>query len=303
MDNAAKSVLFIVNPVAGRRLGVKSSDSLGARLLKEGFDVNIIETKCAGDATRIAREHCLSYDVIACTGGDGTLHEVVNGLMAHEQRPPLMYFPSGTMNVVAHNLGITGLPKAAAAKVLAGHPTPYDIGHFSSADGSLSRYFTFIATFGAFSSVSYSTSQGLKNTLGYFAYFLQGIKNLSELKSYNVNIRCNENNVSESVIFGAVTNSRSAGGVLRINSDNLRMDDGIFEVLFIKTPKNPFELERIIAMLLSGQYNDNYIRFYQTSNIAVSCENEIEWCLDGERGGAIKGAVVEVKSAALRIFC
>ncbi|MGI5898699.1 MAG: diacylglycerol/lipid kinase family protein [Christensenellales bacterium] len=304
---SGKRVLLIINPVAGRRLGIKSADEICAQLRAGGFAVDQVETAAAGDAVRISREGSHYYDIIACAGGDGTLHEVINGVMAEEgeKRPEIMYFPSGTTNVAATSMGLTGLPRSVISKVVNGAPRPYDIGSFTGAGQS--RHFTFMATFGAFSNVSYETSQNLKNILGYFAYLLQGIKNLAELKSYEVNIKCGDAKGdcyerADRIIFGNVSNSRSMAGIFKIEFESLRLDDGLFEAMFIKAPRNLLELERIISCLLAGQYDDEYISFYQASSISIRTPQEIEWGLDGEFAGIFSDVQVRALKGAVQIY-
>ncbi len=299
---SGKRALLIINPVAGRRLGLKGAGDICAQMRGEGFDVEKIETKAAGDAVRIARESSPYFDTIACAGGDGTLHEVINGIMGVEKRPAVMYFPTGTTNVAATSIGLTGSPKAVVSRVVKSAPKPYDIGIFTGAGQS--KYFTFMATFGAFSNVSYETSQNLKNILGYFAYLLQGIKNLSELRSYEVNIKCGDEDYEKAdrIIFGNVSNSRSVAGIFKIESQGLRLDDGLFEAMFIKAPRNLLELERIISCLLAGQYNDEYICFYQAPSISIRTPEEIEWGLDGEYAGVFSDVQIEALKGAVQIY-
>jgi YegS/Rv2252/BmrU family lipid kinase len=196
-----------------------------------------------------------------------------------ESRPPLGYIPSGTTNDLATSLELNnGIMKAAQA-IVSGAQYLYDIGSFND------RFFTYIAAFGAFTDVSYSTPQQTKNSLGHLAYILEGIKRLPEIRSYRLKIEYDGGVVEDDFVFGAVTNSTSMGGILKLSPDDVRLNDGLFEIILIKNPKNLLQLQRIVSGLLMQKYDDKDVLLLHSTKIRVTALNEIPWTLDGEDGG------------------
>ena len=128
------------------------------------------------DATRVTQARAGEFDRIVCAGGDGTLNEVVTGLMQSKVRPPLGYIPAGTTNDFATSLGIPKVPAEAAAIAAKDRLQALDIGRFNS------RYFNYIAAFGVFTEVSYATPQQTKNIFGRAAYIMQGVISLANIK-------------------------------------------------------------------------------------------------------------------------
>ena len=277
-----KKLMLIINPAAGRG-GYKLNlgDALNALDLG-GYRTTLYFTAGSGDATRMAAEHAADYDLVVCVGGDGTLSEVIGGLMRLDARPPLGYIPMGTANDVATTLG---LPKndtlAAAKRILSGTPHPYDVGGFGD-----EGYFSYIAAFGAFTEASYATPQQIKNALGHLAYVLEGVKSLGRLQPIHVRITADGEAFEEDYLFGAVTNTVSLGGVLRLDPSRVLLDDGMYELLLVKNPQNPAEAQAMLSALMLQNYDGPLVRMLRASDILFESNHEISWTIDGEFGGS-----------------
>ena len=284
-----KKVLFIVNPKSGK-------GSIRSKLLdivdifvKAEFDLTLYISQSAGDARAKAKEVGGRYELVICSGGDGTLDEVISGMMECEKRSAIGYIPCGSTNDFAHSLKIPTSMTKAAEHIAAWKEFPCDIGRFND------DYFVYIAAFGLFTDVSYETSQDVKNVLGHLAYILEGMKKLTEIKSYPMKVESEEMTVEGNFLFGMVTNSTSVGGFRNITGKHVHLDDGVFEVTLIKTPQNILELNEIIQAVIAGKSENNKY-FYQFRSKAVKfiSGDPVAWTLDGEFGGYHE--VVDVKN-------
>ena len=284
-----KKVLFIVNPKSGK-------GSIRSKLLdivdifvKAEFDLTLYISQSAGDARAKAKEVEGRYELVICSGGDGTLDEVISGMMECEKRSAIGYIPCGSTNDFAHSLKIPTSMTKAAEHIAAWKEFPCDIGRFND------DYFVYIAAFVLFTDVSYETSQDVKNVLGHLAYILEGMKKLTEIKSYPMKVESEEMTVEGNFLFGMVTNSTSVGGFRNITGKHVHLDDGVFEVTLIKTPQNILELNEIIQAVIAGKSENNKY-FYQFRSKAVKfiSGDPVAWTLDGEFGGYHE--VVDVKN-------
>ena len=240
------------------------------------------------------------YDLIACSGGDGTIDEVATGMMKRREMGkdvvPVGYIPAGTTNDFAKSLHIPRKPLAAADNAVKGVPFPCDIGKFNDS------VFVYIAAFGIFTDVSYETDQAVKNVLGHMAYILEGAKRIFNIPSYKIKVEHDGEVIEDEFIFGMVTNSRSVGGFSNMVGKNIVFDDGLFEVTLIKTPKNPIALQEIIAALLIEQVDTKHMYTFKTKKITFDSVEEIPWTLDGEFGGEQDYVEIENVQKAMEIM-
>lgn len=292
-----EKLLFIYNPHAGKELLKPKLSDIVDIFVKSGYEVVIYPTQAYRDAYRKVQE-CgdEEYSLVVCSGGDGTLDEVVSGMMAREKRIPIGYIPTGTTNDFANSLHIPRNLLEAADNAVNGKLFPCDVGGFN--DG----IFVYIAAFGLFTDVSYETKQELKNVLGHLAYVLEGTKRLFNVPSYRIKFTHDGECVEDEFIFGMVTNSRSVGGFRNMIGKNVVFDDGLFEVTLIKKPKNPLELQEIIAALLIEQVNTKYMYTFRTGEIIFESLEEIPWTLDGEYGGSHDEVVIKNYKQELQIM-
>lgn len=272
-------LLFVYNPNAGRGIVKNYLSAIIEIFCKAGYEVTVYATAKSGDAACIVENCGSKFDRIACCGGDGTLNEVTDGLMKLEHKPPCGYIPAGTVNDFAHSFNLPNKMVEAAKVVVEGKPFLYDIGSLNG------DYFDYIAAFGAFTEVSYETSQSSKNILGKLAYFFEGVKRLPSIRKYKVRIQVGDEIVEDEIIYGMITNSFTVGGFLSLFDESVELNDGKFEALFIKTPKNVIELQSIVNALLGNDTTCKYFYYYNVSDISISSDEAISWTVDGEFGG------------------
>lgn len=291
-----KKMLFIYNPNAGTGLlKPKLSDVLDI-FVKGGYEVTVYPTQRYHDALSKTISYEADYDLVVCSGGDGTLDEVVTGMAKRAKQVPIGYIPAGTTNDFANSLHISKDMLEAADTAANGVPFPCDVGVFND------DIFVYIAAFGLFTDVSYETKQSMKNVLGHLAYVLEGTKRIFNIPSYRIRVTYDDEVLEDEFVFGMVTNSRSVGGFKGIIGKDVVFDDGEFEVTLIKTPKNPIKLNEIIASLVIKQIDSAHMYSFRTGHIRFESVEEIPWTLDGEFGGEHDEVVIRNKKQGLRIM-
>ncbi len=292
-----KRLLFIYNPRAGKELLKPKLSDIVDIFVKSGYEVVIYPTQSYHDAYKKVRKYPVEdFDLVVCSGGDGTIDEVVTGMMKRSRRNPIGYIPTGTTNDFANSLHIPKDLLGAADNAVNGAVFPCDVGRFN--DGT----FVYIAAFGLFTDVSYETKQGMKNVLGHLAYVLEGTKRLFNMPSYRIKVTHDGEVIEDEFIYGMVTNSRSVGGFRNMVGKQVVFDDGLFEVTLIKTPKNPIALQEIIAALLIEQVDTKHMYTFKTGRIEFESLEEISWTLDGEYGGSHDKVVIENLNKQLQIM-
>ncbi|MCM1134263.1 MAG: YegS/Rv2252/BmrU family lipid kinase [Clostridium sp.] len=291
-----KKMLFIYNPRAGKAKIRSNLLDIIDIFAKAGYEVTAYPTQMKGDGIKAVKERKLGYyDIIACSGGDGTLDEVVSGMMQCDRRIPIGYVPAGTTNDFANSLRIPRDMIRAAQVIIEGKTFGCDIGAFND------DFFVYIAAFGLFTDVSYETPQDIKNVLGHMAYILEGMRRLSNMKSYQMRVESDQLSVEGEFLFGMITNSTSVGGFKRITGKYVQLDDGEFEVVLIKRPANAIELNLVMAALINRNVNIDCMYCFKTSSLKVTSEEEIAWTLDGEFGGKHREVDIKNKRQALEI--
>ena len=275
-----KKLMLIINPVAGK---ARYKDGFGdvMRLFSEGgYRTTVFFTEARGDATRFAEEYAPQFDLVACIGGDGTLSEVIAGLIQIPNPPPVGYIPLGSANDVASTLGLPKDTVEAAKLMMEGTPHPIDIGGFQD-----NEYFTYVAAFGAFTEVSYATPQNEKAALGYLAYMLHAAGALSKLESIHVRVDYEEGSVEGDVLYGGISNSTRVAGVVKLKKDLVSLSDGKFEVLLVPTPKSLAAFTRSAKGLLRQKYDGVNVILIQSADLTVTFDKPVAWTRDGEKGG------------------
>lgn len=271
-------VLLMVNPMAGRQKIRNELLYVVDTLTKAGYET-IIYTTQGKDATRdLLAEKDSQFDRVICCGGDGTFNEILSATMHWNKRPILGYIPAGTTNDFAAGLKLPSDIREAAMNIVRGTPHTVDAGLFNTS------YFSYVASFGAFTETSYSTPQNFKNALGHLAYILEGIKEIPAFTSYTVCVEADGQIYKDSYIFGAVSNARSVGGILKISDSLVDLNDGVFEVMMIKMPKTLMDLSAIVTSLTSLnplKYDPSMFLFLQTKELKITFEQEMVWSLDG----------------------
>lgn len=293
-----KKALMIVNPTAGKQTVKGQMFSIIENMCNNGYMPTVLTTGAKGDATAFVKKYGRNYDMVLCCGGDGTLNETVTGVMAMDKNLPIGYIPCGSTNDMANNLGIPKTVKKAAVAVIEGDPCYHDIGKFGDI-----AYFTYIASFGAFTKVSYSTPQSAKNVLGHFAYVLSGAMELGNIKSYHTKITCDQGVIEDDFIYVSVSNTRSFAGLFSFPNDEVSFNDGMFEILLIKTPKNVLDVSSIIHNISTRKFGeDKNMVLLHTNKVKVETEQEIVWTIDGESSPEIKEVDIEVIPDRIQIY-
>ena len=275
----SKKLLFIVNPRAGRAKSRSPLFDAAAIYSEAGYLVSIRITRRRGDATRLVEQYGAEYDLIVCHGGDGTLNETINGLMAlpAEKRPQVSYLPGGSTNDFAASLSISSEPAVAAESAMRMLPHKLDVGKFDR------RHFVYVASFGAFTKTSYRVPQDIKNVFGHFAYILEGVRDLDTLRPYRMTLTADGEVFDGEYLFGAVSNSTSIAGMMKLSPDDVGFNDGVFELLLVPVPKSPAQLQSLTHALMYQEYgNSGGLIFRHVHNVTAETEDNIPWSLDGE---------------------
>ncbi|NLL45224.1 MAG: YegS/Rv2252/BmrU family lipid kinase [Clostridiales bacterium] len=291
-----QKILLIANPMAGMRKVQRMLPKVIKLFENNGYEVQYYETKSRGDGTDAVIRYADSCDLVVSAGGDGTLNETVTGLMSLDNRPALGYIPAGSTNDFATSLGLPSDIMKAAKNVVEGSPRLLDIGKINE------RYFSYVASFGAFTDASYSTPQNLKNTLGHLAYVLEGVKELPNIRPRHIKLVSDGEVYEDEWLFGSISNSTSLGGIVRLNAGLVDFSDGLFEVMLIKNPKNAIEVSKILISLQSRKYDEDFITFFRTSDISITTDGETPWSLDGEYYAGSESIAVKNIHHAIRFI-
>ena len=274
-----KKLLFVFNPKSGMGLIKNHLLDIIDIMVKAGYEPTVYPTQARGDATRIVRETGANYERIVCSGGDGTLDEVVTGMREGNIEVPLGYIPAGSTNDFARTLGIPNDMVKAAQIAVGDHAFACDVGQFND------DTFIYIAGFGIFTEISYDTPQELKNVLGHAAYILSAAQSLASIPNYMMQIDVNGELIEDRFIYGMITNSVSVGGFKGLTGKDIQLDDGEFEMTFIKYPANPIELNEIITYLTGIISETRMVYNCKADSVRVRSIESIPWTLDGEFGG------------------
>ncbi|MBQ7923044.1 MAG: YegS/Rv2252/BmrU family lipid kinase [Clostridia bacterium] len=272
-----KQLLLILNPASGTRKAAKNLSEIISVFNRAEYDTHVYVTACRGDAVKAVQQFGTAADLIVCCGGDGTLNETVTGMIRGGFDIPIGYIPSGSTNDFANSLHLSGNVVEAAQQIVSGTPAVYDVGRFGE------RYFTYIASFGVFTKTSYTTPQNIKNALGHMAYLLEGIQELSGIRAEHIRMELDGETIEDDYLFGAVCNSTSVGGILKLKPDMVDMADGKFEILLVRAPRDAIELHECVMALRGQTYNCGMITFRSAGTVCAAGNPEMPWSLDGER--------------------
>ena len=272
-----KKMLFVMNPYSGMRRASKYLADIIALYNRSGYEVTVHMTGGQGDATQVVESRAKDMDIVVCCGGDGTFNETISGLLRAGADVPVGYIPAGSTNDFASSLKLPTNIMQAALDGVEGEPVAYDVGKFGD------RYFSYVASFGAFTRASYSTPQSVKNALGHTAYVLEGINELSQIKNEHVRMEIDGQVIEDDFLFGAISNSTSVGGILTLSPEIVDMADGQMEVLLVRAPRNLTEITECIQAVQSQKYNCSMITFQSARHVRIYADPQMPWTLDGER--------------------
>ena len=273
-----KKMLFLMNPNAGQRRANRHLAEILTIFNQAGWDVTVRMTEGPGSGAQTVRRLAPESELVVCCGGDGTFNEAMSGVLQSGVDVPLGYIPSGSTNDFASSLKLPANVLDAARAIVEGEPEYYDVGRFGD------RYFSYVASFGAFTRASYATPQSVKNALGHTAYLLEGIQELSQIRKEHVRLELEDGQVVEDdFIFGAISNSTSVGGILTLDPKQVDMRDGLFELLLVRAPGDLLEISECIRALQTQKYNCRMITFLSTKKVEITASPDLNWTLDGEK--------------------
>ncbi len=273
-----KKLLLILNPCSGKKKASHALADVVNVFNRGGYDVTVYITAARGDATNVVAQRAPEFDLVVCAGGDGTFNETISGLLAGGHDTPIGYLPAGSTNDFASSLHLSKNLVEAARDIVEGTPRRLDVGRFND------RYFSYVASFGAFTRASYATSQNVKNALGHLAYILSGIKELAYIRSRRLRFTLDDGRVLEDeYIFGAISNSTSVAGILTLSEDLVDMNDGVFELLLVRKPENLLELNDCVLALTTQDYHTPMLTFTSARSVEIEAPEDMDWTLDGER--------------------
>lgn len=294
-----QTVLFVYNPRSGIQAGVQTVPKRLNEILSFytslNLDVICHPTLSRGDCCETVKRLANSVDRVIISGGDGTHNEAVNGLISCGCKKTYGYIPSGSTNDFSHSLGIPTHISEAAKCAVSGQPFEYDIGMMNG------RCFTYVAGFGAFTDVTYTTPQQQKNALGYVAYLIAGAASLPNIVPYHVKYTSPVKSGEGDYVLGLVTNTLQVGGMKNLLPHDIALDDGLFEVLLVKNPKNPIELNKILVSAVKHDFSADCFEYFKTPSITVESAEPLAWTLDGENGGSHTTTEIKCLNRALSI--
>lgn len=294
-----RKLLFIVNPRAGKTKSRAPLFDAVTIFSEAGYLVRVAQTRRRGDAAELAERFGADYDLVACHGGDGTLNETVNGIMRlpKEKRPPLSYLPGGSTNDFAASLSIPSDPARAAQSAMRLQPRELDVGVFNE------RNFVYVASFGAFTRTAYTVPQDIKNMFGHFAYLLEGVKDLETLCPYPMKITADGEVFDGEYLFGAVCNSTSIAGLMKLSPEAVDLADGRFELMLVPVPKTPMQLQRTIRAIIYEEYEtNNALIFRHVRRVTAENDGSIPWTLDGEYAPGAPTIEIGIEDNGIRMM-
>ena len=295
-----KKLLMVFNPKAGKNSTREKHDDILRVFREYGLEVTEKTTTCVGDATEIVKHNHKGHAAIICCGGDGTFNEVINGVMASGADIPIMYIPMGSTNDLANTVGVTKDLNSQVELFLNGSIKGYDVGSFND------TYFTYVASFGVGTDVSYMTSQKMKNILGHAAYILNGFvfnlpHQIKNLKPHHMVIEYDGGVIDDDFFFGAISNTNEVAGLFKFDNCDVKLNDGLFEVILVRKLKNVPDAFYLLKKIRDQDYDGDRIITFKTSKMKMICDEELAWTLDGEFGGKHSIVNIGIEPSAVKI--
>lgn len=291
-----KKALLIVNPCSGKNSSRASAEEIIEKFEDSDFEFTVRETTCQGDATNIVKNELADHDLVICCGGDGTLNETINGVMDMPRRAPIGYIPAGTTNDIANSVSIPTELEKAADLIKNGEPNDYDIGLFNN------RYYSYVASFGAFSAASYVTSQKMKNLFGRAAYITAGVADLKNVHNIKMRVEYDGGVIEGKFVFGTVSNSLSVGGFIKLPDGQVKFNDGKFEVILVKDC-TPLNILSLMYKTIYQKYDNKQVIMFSTNKIKITAlEEDVPWTIDGEYAGAHREVRINVLERAVELY-
>ena len=291
-----KKLLLLINPITAKKtLGTNLTDVID-RLMKGGYEVTVHVTQRKGETKEVAKNRGEEFDTIVCVGGDGTLNDTVSGILKLEKKPKIGYIPAGTTNDFASSWGIPKKPLEAVKKIVSTKPRKIDVCFFGN------RPFVYVSAFGAFTEVSYSTPQPLKNALGHTAYIFEGITSITSIRPTKMTVEYDGGSVSGEFLYGMIANTKSVGGFELKTKDEISISDGLMELILVHKPHKSMDTPKMLAAVLAQDVKSDYITYVHTKHVAFKSETAIPWTVDGEFGGKLKSGKAGIIKHAIEMY-
>lgn len=291
-----KKMLFVMNPCAGLKKANRYLADIVSIFNRADYDVSVYITEKQGDAAKVVTQQAEKLDAVVCCGGDGTFNETMSGVLAAGVMLPIGYIPAGSTNDFANSLKLPTDVLEAARNIVQGKPVTYDVGLFED------RYFSYVASFGAFTRASYATPQSVKNALGHTAYILSGIQELSQIRQIGAKLELDGTVLEGKFLFGAICNSTSVAGILTLDPSKVDMRDGQFEILLVRSPKDLAEVAECIQAFQNKTYDCKMVSFRSASSVKITMDEPVDWTLDGEHQPGKKQVQITNQHLAIQLL-
>lgn len=293
-----KKLLFIFNPHSGTGGICKYLAEVLDIFTKAGYEVTAYPTQASRDCTEKIIREGKRFDRIVAAGGDGMLHELINGVLRLDEPKEIGYIPTGTVNDFARSNYIPRKIPDAARIAVGDHIGVLDAGNFAG------QYFAYVAAFGIVTSVAFATDQKAKNRWGILAYAANAIKELDLIhvreKCRTMTIEAGGTTLTGQFLFGSVSNSRSIGGMKKLVAKDVELDDGVLDGLFIWMPKTVHEFDQLRNSLIARNFDANCMHFIRADRFTIDSEPAV-WTLDGENGGECTHVDINTENRVLHI--
>lgn len=292
--------LFIINPSSGRQNIHNNIERIIGKLAMEHLcEYNeVFFTQKKDDAYKRAIQlKANEYDFVVAVGGDGTVNEVIGGIVESGTNIPLAIIPAGTVNDFATYLHLPKSVDHFVTMIKEFHTQKVDVGRIGH------QYFANVVAGGAFSDISYRVPKTKKARLGPLAYYIEGALAIPDLFTTHLNLSINANgkHYDEKAILFMVTNSKSVGGFNTIAA-KAEVSDGLFDVIVIRK----CEFTDLVALskdiLLNKHLDSPFVNFFQASRVEIDCDKkDMVVDLDGEEGPNVP-IVIENLPQALNVL-
>ncbi|MGI5888805.1 MAG: diacylglycerol/lipid kinase family protein [Oscillospiraceae bacterium] len=298
-----KRMLFVINPKAGVAAVRENVLDIIGIYCRAGYDVSTYVTEKRKDATQYVTECGADYDIIVVCGGDGTMHEVADGILNldYDKRPPLGVMPGGSVNDFASTLGMPDDLIECAKRICNGKVIYCDA-------GMVNEYrFIYCTAFGWFTEISFETPQYLKNAIGNLAYALQGIKDFPSYRYRRIKVEYDDGTIEGDYAIGVVSNTTSIAGMRKLFDHVSELNDGKLELMLIRFPNNIADFTTAMNIINQREKLDpeaikGFGTLLKTSWARITCESPTTWLADGEDGGTHESAEIKVLKGALPVI-
>ena len=290
---------MIVNPHAGKKQGLSVAEKVLEQFKKHNIDVDMFISKKHGDSITLASNlNIQDFDGILAVGGDGTLFEVINGLLKSNQniKIPIGQIPVGTGNSFIKDLGINNLENSIQA-IISGQTRSVDLGEFSYTKGK--HFFINLLGTGFVSNVAYRAKK--YKLLGSLSYILGVLEEVAVLKSTKIEITIDGKLIKREAVFTEICNSRFTGGNM-LMAPYAKIDDGLLDIIILKKVSR-LKLLSLFPLLFKGEHvNDDAVEVFTGKNISLKSNSQLSLTPDGETFGNTP-IDVSMHPKKIKMFC